>query len=110
MRFYNTNLIGIKLGGDGRVAYIYIPVAPAGVEVEDEELLVGGEVAALHVRPQVVEPPQAAALPRPLQPCTYICIINCCCNCLIVEIYRYRHKKNLIYRILHIAYVMHANA
>jgi len=38
------------------------------VEVEDEELLVGGEVAALHVGPEVVEPPQPAALARPLQP------------------------------------------
>ena len=44
------------------------------MEVEDEELLVGGEVAALQVRPQVVEPPQAAALPRPLQPCTCIVV------------------------------------
>jgi hypothetical protein len=39
------------------------------VEVEDEQLLVGGEVAALHVRPEVVQPAQPAALARPLQPC-----------------------------------------
>ncbi len=38
------------------------------MEVEDEQLLVGGEVAALHVGPEVVQPPQPAALPRPLQP------------------------------------------
>jgi hypothetical protein len=46
-----------------------LPVAVAGVEVEDEHLLVGGEVAALHVRPEVVQPAQPAALARPLQPC-----------------------------------------
>jgi hypothetical protein len=40
------------------------------VEVEDEQLLVGGEVAALHVQPEVVEPPQPAALPSPLPACT----------------------------------------
>jgi hypothetical protein len=39
------------------------------VEVEDEQLLVGGEVAALHVGPEVVEPPQPAALARALQAC-----------------------------------------
>jgi len=39
------------------------------VEVEDEQLLVGAEVAALHVGPEVVEPPQPAALARPLQTC-----------------------------------------
>ena len=49
-----------------------LPVTPAGVEVEDEQLLVGGEVAALDVRPEVVQPAEPAALPRPLQPCMMI--------------------------------------
>jgi hypothetical protein len=39
------------------------------VELDDEVVLLLGEVAALEVRPQVVDPPQAAALPAPEQPC-----------------------------------------
>jgi hypothetical protein len=44
------------------------------VEVEDEQLLLCGEVAALHIRPEIVQPPEPAALPSPLQ--TYICTIK----------------------------------
>jgi hypothetical protein len=51
---------------DERSNKILLPAAVAGVEAEDEQLLVGGEVAALHVRPEVVQPPEPAALARPL--------------------------------------------
>jgi len=44
------------------------PVSPLGMELEDEELLLRREVAALDVRLEVVEPPQPAALAGPLQP------------------------------------------
>jgi hypothetical protein len=44
-------------------------VAPAGVQLQDEQLLLRRDVAPPQVRPQVVEPPQAAALPRPPEPC-----------------------------------------
>jgi hypothetical protein len=56
-------LIGLK---DERSSKILLPAAVAGVEVEDEQLLVGGEVAALHVGTEVVQPPEPAALARPL--------------------------------------------
>jgi hypothetical protein len=39
------------------------------VQVEDEQLLVGGEVAALHVRAEVVQPTKTAALPSAIQAC-----------------------------------------
>ena len=39
------------------------PVAELAVEADDEGLLVGGEVAALDVRAEVVDPAEAAALP-----------------------------------------------
>ena len=42
-------------------------VAEEGVEVEDGLLLVLGELAPLDVRPQVVGPPQPAALATPLK-------------------------------------------
>jgi len=45
------------------------PVAELGVQVDDELLLGVGEQAPLEVRPQVVRPPQPAALPAPEQPC-----------------------------------------
>jgi len=48
------------------------PVAPLGVEVEDEALLLGAHPPALQVRVQVVHPPQTAALPRPIQTCTFL--------------------------------------
>jgi hypothetical protein len=41
------------------------------LEVDDELLLLVGEVAALDSRPEVVGPPQPAALAAPHQPCTH---------------------------------------
>ena len=49
-----------------------VPVAEHGVELEDDGLLVGGDLAPLQVRPEVVHPPQPAALPAPPQPCSAI--------------------------------------
>ena len=43
------------------------PVAQQGVQVDDRLLLFGGESAALDVRPQVIRPPQSAALATPRQ-------------------------------------------
>jgi hypothetical protein len=45
------------------------PVAEGVVEADDEVLLVGGEVPPLDVRPEVVDPPQPAALPAAEKPC-----------------------------------------
>jgi hypothetical protein len=45
------------------------PVAELRVEVDDQRLFLLREEAALEVRPQVVGPPQPAALPAPQQPC-----------------------------------------
>jgi hypothetical protein len=39
------------------------------VQVDDELLLLVGEHSSLQVGPQVVGPPQPAALPAPQQPC-----------------------------------------
>ena len=47
-----------------------IPVAEHGVQLEDDGLLVGGDLPPLQVRPEVVHPPQPAALPAAPQPCT----------------------------------------
>ena len=58
----------MKVGGKGRI-FNLLPVAEGLVEADDTVLLVGGEVAPLDVRPQVVDPPQPAALPAPQQPC-----------------------------------------
>jgi len=44
-------------------------VAPLGVEVHHEALLVGAHRAALEVRVQVVHPPEPAALPRAVETC-----------------------------------------
>jgi hypothetical protein len=41
------------------------------VEPDDEILLVVGDVAALDVGPEVVQPPQPAALAAPTQTCTH---------------------------------------
>ena len=46
-----------------------LPVAKCFVESNDEVLFVLGEAAPLEVRPQVVHPPQPAALAAPLQAC-----------------------------------------
>jgi hypothetical protein len=45
----------------------YVLVPEQAVELDDGLLLLGGEVAALEVRAQVVDPPQPAALPAPQQ-------------------------------------------
>ena len=44
-------------------------VADDGVELDDGLLLRGAEGPALDVRPEVVGPPQPAALAVPVQPC-----------------------------------------
>jgi hypothetical protein len=44
-------------------------VAPSGLQLDDELLLLRRHVAAPHVRVQVVQPPQPAALPGAVQPC-----------------------------------------
>lgn len=48
-----------------------VPVSKESVESEDEVVLVHGEVAALDVGAQVIDPPQPTALPTPRQPCTH---------------------------------------
>lgn len=48
----------------------YVLVAEKAVKLDDGLLLLGGEVAALEVRPEVVDPPESAALPAPEQTCT----------------------------------------
>lgn len=40
------------------------------MEPDDEFLFVVGDVTSLDPRPEIVEPPQPAALPAPIQPCT----------------------------------------
>jgi hypothetical protein len=44
-------------------------VAERVVQLDEGLLLLGGEVAALEVRAEVVDPPQPAALPAPEQTC-----------------------------------------
>jgi hypothetical protein len=44
-------------------------VAEDAVELDDSLLLIEGEAAAFDVRPQVVSPPQPAALPATCEPC-----------------------------------------
>jgi hypothetical protein len=44
-------------------------VSEDAVDVDDGALLLLGEGAALQVRPEVVDPPEPAALAAPLQPC-----------------------------------------
>jgi hypothetical protein len=46
-----------------------LPVSEDAVDVDDGALLLLGEGAALQVRPEVVDPPEPAALAAPLQPC-----------------------------------------
>ena len=36
--------------------YMYIPIAPAGMEIENQELFLEGNIATTHIRTQVVEP------------------------------------------------------
>jgi hypothetical protein len=49
---------------------LHRPVPQDLVKRDDEVLLLLREAAALQVRAEVVDPPQAAALAAPLQPCT----------------------------------------
>lgn len=44
------------------------PAADADVEAADDVVLFVGEAAVLYVGAEVVQPPQPAALPAPLQP------------------------------------------
>jgi hypothetical protein len=44
-------------------------VAERVVQLDESLLLLGGEVAALEVRAEVVDPPEPAALPAPEQAC-----------------------------------------
>lgn len=44
-------------------------VSEEAMELDDELILIAGELAALEVRPQVVYPPEPAALPAPQQSC-----------------------------------------
>ena len=44
------------------------PVPPPGVELPDDHVLLRRDAAPPHTGPQVVEPPQPAALPVPVQP------------------------------------------
>jgi len=53
-----------------RVSERGAPVAKGGVELDDHLLLLLRDVPPLEVRPQVVDPPQPAALPAPQQPCS----------------------------------------
>jgi hypothetical protein len=47
------------------------PVAEESLEVDDELLLLLGEVPPLDPRPEVVRPPEPAALAATHQPCTH---------------------------------------
>ena len=48
---------------------VCVPAPYANVEAADDAVLLWGEIAMLYVGPQVIEPPQPAALATPLQPC-----------------------------------------
>ena len=53
----------------GAAAAIIVLVAERVVQLDESLLLLGGEVAALEIRAEVVDPPQPAALPAPEQTC-----------------------------------------
>ena len=55
--------------GGARHGMLVLLVADDGVELDDGLLLLGAEGPALDVRPEVVGPPQPAALAAPVQPC-----------------------------------------
>jgi hypothetical protein len=46
------------------------PVSPESMELDDDALLLGRDLAALQIRSQIVHPPQPAALATSLQPCS----------------------------------------
>lgn len=49
------------------------PLVPhLGVELDDEALLLGGESPLLEIGPEVVRPPEAAALAAAEQPCVLL--------------------------------------
>lgn len=48
---------------------IVLPITPPSVKLHDQELFFWSDVAPPHIRPQVVEPPEAAALAGTLQAC-----------------------------------------
>ena len=48
-----------------------LPVSPEGVQLEYDALLLRRDLASLEVGPQVVHPPEPAALPCPVEACTY---------------------------------------
>jgi hypothetical protein len=56
---------GTEQSSGGGVAHVLVP--EEAVQLDDEVVLVGGEVAALQVGPEVVDPPQPAALAAPQQ-------------------------------------------
>ena len=61
-------VLDLVVGAPGQLRGDLRPlVAEDGVEVDDEVLLLLREGAPLEVRPQVVYPPQPAALPAPLK-------------------------------------------
>ena len=59
---------GQRLARHGKFTGVLL-VADDGVELDDGLLLLRGEGPALDVRPEVVGPPQPAALAAPVQPC-----------------------------------------
>ena len=50
-----------------------VPAADGSEEVADDPVLVVREATVLYVWPQIVEPPQPAALAAPLETCDAIC-------------------------------------
>jgi hypothetical protein len=62
-----VSIIRVQTEGDAR--WRCLLVAECGVEAHDRLLLLRGEHAVLQPRPQVVDPPQPAALAVPVQPC-----------------------------------------
>jgi hypothetical protein len=54
----------------------HVPATDGSKEVADDPVLVVREVTVLYVWPQIVEPPQSAALAAPLETCDAICSDN----------------------------------
>lgn len=52
-----------------RASGVDLPIAEDGMEVDDELLLVEREATPLNVRPEIVRPPQSAALATAEKPC-----------------------------------------